>query len=164
MPLLTIRKADFDQLVFPAVDATGGARTFRQLRAAGPLLAKLEDLGQPPAVPTDPETGEPLPYHGPRLVMATDEAQLELTAEEAQLLHGRLQRALRGHTVERLRAAQDLVDALDDAVQEEQDKARLAAMDQAIQERRAEARRLDQEVRRLRAELHNVTKQLEESL
>lgn len=155
-----IKKAEFDEIVFPALDGRG-TRSFDQLRVGDALLGKLEAVGERPRIEKG-EDGKPRPHTGPRVVMASHEVELELTPEETELLHGRLQRALRRYDVERLRQARYLTDALDAAVQELQHASRLADMDQGIQERRQVARDLDREIRRLRAERDRLTKEVEE--
>lgn len=147
----TIKRPDFDEIVYPAL-TSHRPRPHEDLATLDGLLTKVGALGTPETAPN----GEGETVETGRTVMAEDEATVDLTDAEACALHGIVRQSLR--RIDALRATQlrYLVDPLKATEEEAAVTGRLAQLDERVRERKDELRRLAIEERETKQRVENL--------
>lgn len=176
MAEFTIRKADYDELVLDAV-RKHRARPHQCLDTLGSLIEKLEGLGKPGPTDrctrcgqkeasamhrVDSESAEirtaahpfnPTPEH---LVMANEEATLDLTAGEASLLHVVLRQGMRKVPAQRAVQLRYLTGPLETADREAAEGARVGQLSSRVAELKDEVLQLETQKRQLTQDVANL--------
>lgn len=181
MPIITVTRDDYDEILYPAL-AERPPASDEELELADAVISKLEAVGTPD---TD-EEGEPVGGY----VLVEDQADVDLTDEEAAVVYRRLQGELRRHEPRRLRSligvfgtlrtsaeeakVQRQVAELDARIAAKQDELRQAAVavheaatareaeiEALVAERRAEIEEVERELGTRRTELDGVMAEIE---
>lgn len=147
----TIRKPDYDEIVHRAL-ASHRPRPHEDLDVLGSLIEKLDAPGQAETATNDEgesvETG--------RTVMSQPEASIDLTDDEATLLHGIIRQALRRVDARRAVELRYLVGPLKATEEAAATNARAAQLDERIREKKDELRRLAIEERETVQRVENL--------
>lgn len=132
MPIITVTRDDYDEIIYPAL-AERHPASDEELELADAVIAKLEAVGTPEA----DEEGESVGGY----VMTLDQADVDLTDEEAGVVYRRLQGELRRHDPRRLRSLIGAFATLRTAVEDTKVDRQVAELDARIAAKQDELRR-----------------------